>query len=89
MNLVISSRHLFLLAIQIFLLADYKTWCLSFPMSEIPRRRSKRLREVALRRSSSLGEESDVDHFQVNRRDESKQLSSIPLFSVGVIADIQ
>jgi hypothetical protein len=57
-----------------------------------PRRRSKRVRDRNLsQRSSSVGDESDVDHFQAEkeRRQESRALPSNPLFSFGMIADIQ
>jgi hypothetical protein len=55
-------------------------------------RRSKRIRARLdlLRRSSSLGEESDVDHFNREKiRVEARQLFATPLFSIGLIADIQ
>lgn len=59
-----------------------------------PLRRSKRVRREKnlSRRSSSLGEESDADHFQREasfRHEIPHQLSSTPLFSIGLIADIQ
>jgi hypothetical protein len=58
----------------------------------LARRRSKRVRDKSLlQRSSSLGEESDVDHFQDDKKScrESRDVSSTPLFSFGMIADIQ
>jgi hypothetical protein len=59
---------------------------------DVTLRRSKRVRDKSLlQRSSSLGEESDVDHFQDVKKScqEPRDLSSTPLFSFGMIADIQ
>ena len=60
---------------------------------DVALRRSKRVRDKSLlQRSSSLGEESDVDHFQDEKksRREARDLSTTPsLFSFGMIADIQ
>jgi hypothetical protein len=59
---------------------------------DVTLRRSKRVRDKSLlQRSSSLGEEPHVNHFQDVTKSckESRDLSSTPLFSFGMIADIQ
>lgn len=70
--------------------------CMGNTSTNDPPRRSKRIRDSLLRRSSSLGEESGSDHFEGGDDVESKKMKATkrkdtqpPLFQVGLLADIQ